>query len=61
MSYEEVQAISAMAGLFIFIFLFVMVVAYTFWPGNGTTFDHASRMPLEKDPDDNTLRGHYGR
>lgn len=61
MTYEEVRAISAMLALFIFLTMFVGVMVYTFWPSNRKRFDHASRMPLEKDPDDNSLRGNYGR
>jgi cytochrome c oxidase cbb3-type subunit IV len=61
MSYEEVRVISGMLGLFIFAAAFVLVLVYTFWPKNRKRFDDASRMALDKDPDDNSLRGKYGR
>ena len=49
MTYESVQSISAMAGLFIFITLFIGVLAFVFWPGNQKGFEEASRIPLEND------------
>jgi cytochrome c oxidase cbb3-type subunit IV len=61
MSYEEVRAITTMAGLFIFIVATVLVLFYVFARSNKKTFDDASRKPLDKDPDENTLRGNYGR
>lgn len=61
MSYEDVRVISAMLGLFIFTAAFALVLVYTFWPKNQKRFDDASRMALDKDPDDNSLRGTNGR
>ncbi len=59
MTYETVQSVSAMVGLFVFIGLFIAVLAFVFWPGNQKGFDEASRIPLEKD--DNNSGGNNGR
>ncbi len=61
MTYEGLSAFAGIAGLIIFITGFVLVLIYTFSPRNRTTFDQASHSPLEKDPDDNSPRGHYGQ
>jgi cbb3-type cytochrome oxidase subunit 3 len=61
LTFEAVQAFAASAGLVIFIAGFVLVLIYTFLPSNRRTFDRASHLPLEKDPDDNSPRGHYGQ
>ena len=61
MTYEEVSAFTAAAGLIIFITGFVLVLIYVFMPQNRKTFNQASHLPLEKDPDDNSPRGHYGQ
>jgi cytochrome c oxidase cbb3-type subunit 4 len=57
MSYEEMKTFAGVAGLIIFITGFVLVMIYAFLPSNRKTFDHASRLPLEKDPDENSPRG----
>ena len=49
MTYESMQAVSAMIGLFVFIGLFAAVLVFVFWPGNQKGFKEASRIPLEKD------------
>ena len=49
MTYEYVQSISAMVGLFVFIGLFIAVMVFVFWPGNQKGFEEASRIPLDKD------------
>ncbi len=49
MTYETVQSISAMTGLFLFIALFVGMLVFVFWPGNQKGFEEASRIPLDKD------------
>jgi cytochrome c oxidase cbb3-type subunit 4 len=61
MSFEEVRSIAAIAGLLIFITLFAGVLIYTFWPGNKERFRDASRIPLEDDPDESSVRGENGR
>ena len=43
-----------MAGLFIFVGLFIGVLIFVFWPGNQKGFEEASRIPLEKDENNNT-------
>lgn len=53
MTYETVAQLSGTTALILFILLFLGVLAYTFWPGNRKRFEHASRIPLENDP--NTL------
>lgn len=52
MTYENMQTISGIAGLVLFMAMFAGVLAYVFWPGNQKSFDEASRIPLDKDPDD---------
>ena len=59
MSYESMQTVSAMIGLFVFIGLFAAVLVFVFWPGNQKGFKEASRIPLEKD--DNTSGESNGR
>ena len=59
MSYESMQTVSAMIGLFVFIGLFIAVLVFVFWPGNRKSFEEASRIPLEKD--DNDSGGSNGR
>lgn len=61
MTYEDVRAFAAVAGLIIFSAGFVLVLIYALYPSNGKMFDRASRLPLDKDPDDNSPRGHYGQ
>ncbi len=59
MTYEAVQSLSAMTGLFIFVGLFIGMLVFVFWPGNQKGFEEASRIPLEKD--DNNTGGSNGR
>ncbi len=59
MTYEQVESISAMAGLFLFITLFIGVVVFVVWPGNQKGFEESSRIPLESD--DLNLGGKNGR
>lgn len=47
--------------MLIFIALFIGVLIYTFWPGNKKRFDRASRIPLDDDKDESSLRGENGR
>jgi len=49
MTYESIQSISALAGLFLFVTLFAGVLIYVFWPGNAKGFDEASLIPFHKD------------
>jgi len=49
MTYESVQTVAAIVGLFVFIGLFIAVLVFVFWPGNQKGFDEASRIPLDKD------------
>ena len=59
MTYESMQTVAAIVGLFVFIALFIAVLVFVFWPGNQKGFDEASRIPLEKD--DNNSGGSNGR
>jgi len=59
MTYESIQALCGMAGLFLFVTLFIIVVTFALWPGNKKSFDEASLIPLEKD--DLNLGGSNGR
>ena len=59
MTYESMQTVVAIVGLFVFIALFIAVLVFVFWPGNQKGFDEASRIPLEKD--DNNSGGSNGR
>jgi cbb3-type cytochrome oxidase subunit 3 len=49
------------AGVILFMVAFALVLVYVFLPKNRESFDRASQMPLEKDPDEDMQRGHYGR
>jgi cbb3-type cytochrome oxidase subunit 3 len=60
-TYEAVQRVAATAGLILFIVGFVLVLIYVFTPSNARTFDRASHLPLEKDPEDNSPRGQNGQ
>jgi cbb3-type cytochrome oxidase subunit 3 len=61
MTYEFVRSASGMAGLFMFISLFAGVLIYVFKPGNKHTFDAASHIPLQADPDGIALEENHGR
>jgi cytochrome c oxidase cbb3-type subunit IV len=61
MTYEEIRAFAAVAGFIIFVAGFALVLIYVFLPSNKKPFDQASRLPLDKDTDDNSPRGHYGQ
>jgi cytochrome c oxidase cbb3-type subunit 4 len=54
MTYESVTAISQIVALLFFIGLFAAVLIYAFWPGNKKQFEKDARIPLEKDPDQDT-------
>jgi len=54
MTYEQVAGITQVAALLFFIALFVCVVIYAFWPGNKKRFEEGAKIPLEKDPDQET-------
>jgi cytochrome c oxidase cbb3-type subunit 4 len=54
MAYEQVSSITQIAALLFFVALFVGVVIYAFWPGNKKQFEDDAKIPLEKDPDQET-------
>lgn len=52
MDYESVAAFTQSLSLLLFVGLFIGVLVYALWPGNKALFDHASRLPLQNDEDD---------
>jgi cytochrome c oxidase cbb3-type subunit 4 len=54
MTYEQVSTISQVAALLFFVALFVGVTIYAFWPGNKKRFEEDARIPLQKDPNQET-------
>ena len=54
MTYEQVSDITQIAALVFFVALFAGVVIYAFWPGNKKQFEEDAKIPLEKDPDQET-------
>jgi cytochrome c oxidase cbb3-type subunit 4 len=54
MTYEQVSGIAQIVALVFFVALFVGVVIYAFWPGNKKQFEEDAKIPLEKDPDQET-------
>jgi cytochrome c oxidase cbb3-type subunit 4 len=61
MTYQTVQSLAAMAGLFIFIALFVLVIVYVFWPSNKDRFERARHLPLERDEGEANRSEAHGR
>jgi len=53
-SYETVATVTQVGALLFFIALFIGVVVYAFWPGNKKRFEEDAKIPLEKDPDQET-------
>ncbi len=51
MTYQTVAAFTQSLSLLIFFTLFIGVVIYAVWPGNQKTFDRASQLPFENDPE----------
>lgn len=58
MTYETVVQLSQTTMLIFFIVLFLAVVAYALWPSNQAKFEHAARIPLQRDQDTDLTRGH---
>lgn len=56
MTYENVAAVTQSLSTVIFFVLFLGVVVYAVWPGNRKKFEHASRIPLDSDENDNSQR-----
>jgi cytochrome c oxidase cbb3-type subunit 4 len=54
MTYGQVATITQVAALLFFIALFVGVVIYAFWPGNKKRFEEDAKIPLNKDPEQDT-------
>jgi cytochrome c oxidase cbb3-type subunit 4 len=57
MTYETAVQISQTTTLIFFIVLFFAVVAYALWPSNKAKFEHAARIPLQRDQDTDLTRG----
>jgi len=56
MTYDQVAPITQVAALLLFVALFIGVLIYAFWPGNKKRFEEASRLPLQKDSDQDRER-----
>jgi len=54
MTYEQVSSITQVTALLFFLALFVSVVIYAFWPDNKKQFEEDAKIPLQKDPDQET-------
>jgi len=54
MTYERVASITQIAALLLFVMLFVGVLIYAFWPGNKNEFKEDAKIPLKRDPDQDT-------
>jgi cytochrome c oxidase cbb3-type subunit 4 len=54
MTYETVSGITQVAALLFFVALFAGVVIYAFWPGNKKRFEEDAKIPLKKDPNQET-------
>ena len=50
--YETLTHFAQTWGMIYALILFAGVLAYTFWPQNKATFDHAARIPLEAEDGD---------
>ena len=55
MDHTDWQALSGTLGLIIFVVVFAGVLVYALWPRNKSKFDHASRIPLTDEIDDNDI------
>lgn len=51
MTYQTVASFTQSLALVLFFIVFLGSVVYALWPGNKETFDHASRLPLQRDPE----------
>ena len=47
--FEDLAYLARVGGLFYFLAIFVGVLVYALRPANKRTFDHASRIPLQRD------------
>ncbi len=57
MTYDTVVQLSQTSMLLFFIVFFLAVLAYACWPSNKAKFDHAARIPLQRDEDTDLNRG----
>ena len=51
MSYDEIRALSGMAGLFLFGVIFISVLFWVFRPGAKEHFEEQGKIPFNEDPD----------
>lgn len=49
MSYDTVASFSQVTSLLMFVAMFLAVLAYAFWPKNGSRFEEAQRRALDLD------------
>ena len=52
MTFQSVLSFSEMFSLILFVSLFAIAITYALWPGNAAKFEHAARVPLEADAND---------
>ncbi len=57
MTYDTVVLLSQTSMLLFFIVFFLAILAYACWPSNKAKFDHAARIPLQRDEDTDLNRG----
>ena len=48
-TYEWLAQFAQSAGTVYCFVLFVGTLVYALWPKNGSTFDHAARIPMRED------------
>ncbi len=49
MTYEALSSFAVTWGLFFLIAMFAIAVVYALWPDNREKFEHASKLPLLND------------
>ncbi len=49
MDHQTITQLSGTFGVVFFTVMFAIVLVYALWPRNKKKFDHAARLPLEKD------------
>ena len=54
MTYEAASVLAQTVVLVLFVALFIAVLVYVFWPGNKKRFEEDAKIPLQKDPDQQT-------
>ncbi len=55
MTYQTVAGFTQSLALVLFVVVFLGAFVYAIWPGNKEMFDHAARLPLQPDPEPETM------